>query len=191
VLAAPAQEPHELVQETSDKVLKIINTRGKELEHDPEMRYRLIDKIILPLVDFQVFSQLVLGTHWRTAIPDQRRRFTTAFQSMLVRTYTKSLSDYAGTEVTVLPARGKQREEYRTVYTEMRTSQSEPPLTVSYSFRLSGGQWKVYDMNIGGLSLVTNFRSSFDSAINRNGLNALIKRLERGDEKLAPKVASP
>jgi phospholipid transport system substrate-binding protein len=191
VVSAPVQEPREIVQETSDKILEIINRRGEELEKDPETRYRLIDEIILPLIDFKTFSQLVLGTHWRTTTPEQRSRFMQAFKSMLVRTYTKSVSDYAGTEVTVLPARGEQREEYRTVYTEIRTGHGQPPLSVNYNFWLTDGQWKVYDLTIDGLSLVKNFRSSFDNEINRHGLDALIERLERGGEEFAPEMAAP
>jgi phospholipid transport system substrate-binding protein len=185
-LWAAAQTPHEIVEETSQQVLEIIDERGRELEQDPEARNRLVDEIIGPVVDFEVFSQLVLGTHWRTATPEQRERFMAAFQDMLVRTYTKSLSDFAGTQVTVLPPRGEQREEYRTVYTEIRTGRNQPPLSVAYSFRLDDGQWRAYDLTIDGLSLVKNFRSSFDNEIERHGLNALITRLERGGEGLAP-----
>jgi len=179
-VSAAAKEPREIVQETSDRVLDIINNKGEELENDPEARMRLIDEIILPVIDFEVFSQLVLATDWRTATPEQRTQFMEAFKSMMARAYTKSLSDYAGTRVSVLPARGEQREEYRTVSTEIRTVQSQAPLRVDYSFRLNEGRWKAYDLTIDGLSLVKNFRSSFGNEIDRHGLDALIKRLEHG-----------
>jgi phospholipid transport system substrate-binding protein len=188
IVSAAAKSPQEIVQDTSDKVLKIINNRGKELEKDAEARIKLINKILMPAIDFQAFSQLVLGVNWRTATPEQRKRFMQTFKHMLVRTYTKSLSDYAGTEVTVLPPRGEQGHEYRTVYTEIRTGQSQAPLRVNYSFRFTDGHWKAYDMTIDGLSLVKNFRTSFDNEIERNGLDALIERLERGGQGLAPKA---
>lgn len=191
VLLAAAQEPHEIVQETSDRVIEIINQRGENLENDPEARSQLVDEILGPVVDFEVFSQLVLGINWRTASPEQRNRFMSAFEDMLARTYTKSLSDYAGTEVEVLPPRGEQREDYRTVYTEISTRGGQAPLSVAYSFRLDDGQWRAYDLTIDGLSLVKNFRSSFDNEIERHGLDALIGRLERGGEGLAPDTASP
>ncbi len=192
VLSAPVREPREIVQDTSDKILEIINTRGEELENNLEERYRLIDEILMPIIDFEVVSQLVLGTHWRSATPEQRERFMKAFKSMLVRTYTRSLSDYADTRVTVLPERGEPREDYRTVYSEIRTGQGQPPVSVDYSFRLTDSQWKAYDLTIDGLSLVKNFRSSFGNEIYQHGLDALIERLESGDtEKLAPKPISP
>ncbi|MBA2410951.1 MAG: ABC transporter substrate-binding protein [Gammaproteobacteria bacterium] len=190
-LSAATKEPDEIVQETSDHVLELINNRGEELENDPEARMRLIDEIILPIIDFPVFSQLVLATDWRTATPEQRTQFMGAFKSMMARTYTKSLSDYAGTRFNVLPARGEQREDYRTVNTEIRTGQGLSPLRVDYSFRFNEGQWKVYDLVIDGLSLVKNFRSSFGNEINRNGLDALITRLKRGGEGLTPQGAAP
>jgi phospholipid transport system substrate-binding protein len=187
VLSAAAQDPREIVQETSDRVLEIINKRGKELERDPQERKRLIDEIIAPVIDFEAFSQLVLGLNWRTATPEQRERFMNAFKNMLTRTYTNSLSDYAGTQVVVLPARGEQRRDYRTVYTEIRSNESQSSLSVYYSFRrLSDGHWKAYDVTIDGLSLVKNFRTSFGHEIERHGLNALIERLEHGGKGLAP-----
>src|SRR5215217_3250954 len=155
------RDPQEIVQQTSDKIIKIINTRGQELEKDPGARKRLIYNIIGPVLDFKAFAQLVLGINWRTATPEQRERFMAAFKSMLVRTYTNSLSDYVGTQVDVLPPRGEQRGDYRTVDTEIRTRYGQAPLSVAYSFRLDDGRWKVYDMTIEGLSLVKNFRTSF------------------------------
>ena len=181
------RDPQEIVQQTSDKIIKIINTRGQELEKDPEARKRLIDNIIGPVLDFKAFAQLVLGINWRTATPEQRERFMAAFKSMLVRTYTNSLSDYAGTQVDVLPPRGEQRGDYRTVDTEIRTRYGQAPLSVAYSFRLDDGRWKVYDMTIEGLSLVKNFRTSFGREIEQNGLDALLRRLEHGGQGLAPK----
>lgn len=186
LVSAATQEPQEIVQETSDETLRIINERGEELEEDPRARQALVDKILGPVIDFEVFSQLVLAQYWRTASPEQRERFLDAFQNMLVRTYTKSLSDYAGTEVTVLPPRGEQREEYETVYTEIRTGPGRPPLSVNYSFRFDDNQWRAYDLTIDGLSLVQNFRSSFGNEIERHGLDSLIQRLERGGKGLAP-----
>ncbi|MDQ4148145.1 MAG: ABC transporter substrate-binding protein, partial [Pseudomonadota bacterium] len=89
IVSAAAKSPQEIVQDTSDKVLKIINNRGKELEKDAEARIKLINKILMPAIDFQAFSQLVLGVNWRTATPEQRKRFMQTFKHMLVRTYTK------------------------------------------------------------------------------------------------------
>jgi len=190
-LSAATKEPREIVQETSDQILDIINNRGEELENDPEARMRLIDEIILPVIDFEVFSQLVLATDWRAASPEQRTEFMDAFKGMMARAYTKSLSDYAGTRVNVLPARGEQRDDYRTVRTEIRTVQGRAPLRVDYSFRFNEGRWRAYDLTIDGLSLVKNFRSSFGNEIDRHGLDALIKRLESGGGNLAPEDAAP
>lgn len=190
VLSAATKDPQQIVQDTSDKVLEIINNRGEELERDPEARKRLIDQIIGAVLDFKAFAQLVLGINWRTASPEQRDRFMAAFKSMLVRTYTNSLSDYAGTEVDVLPPRGDQSGRYRTVYTEIRTNHSQAPFSVAYSFRLDEGQWKAYDMTISGLSLVKNFRTSFGNEIENRGLNSLISRLESGGQGLAPDTAA-
>ncbi len=178
--------PEELVRSTSERVLEIINKDRTVLKQDPERLNHLVSEVILPILDFDGFAKLTLGHYWRSASPEQRRRFTAVFKDMLMRTYATRMLDYAGTRIEVLPGRGRRDERRQVVFTRM-TVPGKAPLAVNYAFRYTKGQWKVYNVTIAGLSLVQLFRDEFGREIEQSGLDALIERLERTNEDiLAP-----
>ena len=177
-VGAAAQSPEELVQSTADKVLTVLQTEAKKKERDPKVLYRLVDEVILPVVDLEGMSKLILAKHWRTATPEQRQRFMVAYRDMMVRTYTLSMLDYADTTYKILPARGKSGEKYVTVYTELLPGQGRAKIAVDYRLRRVEGEWRVFDVVIDGISLVKNYRTSFGEEITRAGLDALILRME-------------
>jgi phospholipid transport system substrate-binding protein len=120
-------------------------------------------------------SKLVLAKNWRTASEDQRQRFINEFKGMLVRTYTNSLTDYAGnTEIVYLKSVDKKEGKYVTVYTEIVQS-GKPNIPVNYSLRQTDEGYKIYDVVIEGLSLVKNYRTSFSKQISETSLDALIE----------------
>ncbi len=178
------KQPDELVLSISEEVLRILNTDDTEnYKQDPTKLYGLVYDIILPVVDFNAFAKLTLGRHWRKASAEQRGRFVSEFKGMLIRTYTKYLVDYAGTEVHLLPARTPNNGGKRQiVYTEV-TVPGKQPLPVNYSFWRRGGDWKVYNVTVNGLSLVQLFRTDFAREINQSSLDALIERLARTNQK--------
>lgn len=175
--AATTVPPDEIVKSTMEKFFAVIKKDDESIERNPRDMQRLVDEILLPVIDFDAFSKLTLGHNWSKATPDQRRRFTQEFKGMLVRTYTKYLLDYAGTEVSILPKKEAQRDPKRQmVFTELSQT-GKPPLPVNYSFWLNEGAWKVYNVSVDGLSLVHLFRTDFDREINQTGMDALIERL--------------
>jgi phospholipid transport system substrate-binding protein len=170
------KDPVELVRSTSGEALRVINNDNNTLKQDPSKLYDLVYKIILPIIDFNAFSKLTLGHYWRKANAEQRQRFVDEFKNMLIRTYTKYLVDYAGTEVTLLPQRGRQDAKRQTVLTEV-TVPGKRPLAVNYSFWFKNGSWKVYNVTVGGISLVQLFRTDFTKEIDQTSLDKLIERL--------------
>jgi phospholipid transport system substrate-binding protein len=176
------KDPVELVRSTSGEVLRVIKNDNDTLKQDPSRLYDLVYKIILPIIDFDTFSKLTLGHYWREANAEQRRRFVNEFKGMLIRTYTKYLVDYAGTEVGLLPQRGRQDAKRQTVATEV-TVPGKRPLTVNYSFWLKNGSWKVYNVTVGGISLVQLFRTDFAKEIDQTSLDKLIERLANTNNK--------
>jgi phospholipid transport system substrate-binding protein len=120
-------------------------------------------------------SQWVLGRNWRTATPDQRARFVAQFRNLLVRTYSSALSDYADEKITYLPFAGDLSAPTVTVRTEIEQGGSTIP--INYSMYHSRDGWKVYDVAISGVSLVTNYRSSFGNIIRDQGMDSLIRQL--------------
>jgi phospholipid transport system substrate-binding protein len=125
-------------------------------------------------------AQQVLGRHWRTATPEQRTRFTAALYQSLLKTYGKALLDFTSDQMKVLPPQGAADAARATVRTQVRTSNGTN-IAVNYTLRkVDGGQWKVWDVVIEGISYVKSFRDDFGSEIDQKGLESLLARLEKG-----------
>lgn len=174
---AASTQPDELIKATSEKVLSALEQNKEKYDQQPEELHALVKDIILPHLDFRAMSKLALGKNWRKANNAQQERFVDAFKSMLIRTYSKSLTEYAGQEIKFLPYRPPE-EGKRTVTVKTVIRQSNgPEIPIDYSLRIKDDIWKVYDIKIDGISLVTNYRNSFASDINRVGIDGLIDKL--------------
>jgi len=169
--------PDELIKQTSEKVLGALDSNKEKYKDQPEEIFKLVNDIILPHLDFRAMSKLALGKNWRKASPDQQKRFVSAFKTMLIRTYSKSLTEYAGQEIKFLPyrppAEGKRTTKVKTVINQG----TGPDIPIIYSLRIKDDIWKVYDIKIDGISLVTNYRNSFASDILKVGIDGLIEQL--------------
>ncbi|VAW65401.1 Phospholipid ABC transporter shuttle protein MlaC [hydrothermal vent metagenome] len=170
--------PDQLIKETSEKVLHALEQNKVIFKKHPEKMFELVNEIILPHLDFRAMSKLALGKNWRKVNKDQQERFVAAFKTMLIRTYSKSLTEYAGEEIKFLPYRPP-AEGKRTVKVKTLIQQGTgPEIPINYSLRVKNDVWKVYDIKIDGISLVTNYRNTFASDINRVGIEGLIKKLQ-------------
>jgi phospholipid transport system substrate-binding protein len=174
---AAAIGPDELIKQTSEKVLNALDENKDKYKDQPEELFKLVNDIILPHLDFRAMSKLALGKNWRKASHEQQDRFVGAFKTMLIRTYSKSLTEYAGQKITFLPYRppadGKRTTKVKTVIDQG----TGPDIPIIYSLRIKDDIWKVYDIKIDGISLVTNYRNSFASDIRKVGIDGLIKQL--------------
>lgn len=175
--AAELHPAQALVMRTTDEILTRLRHERDALQQDKGRVNRMVEDIVLPHFDFDSISASVLGKHWREADADQRRRFRDAFKSLLVHTYATSLLDNLDTKIEFEDVRAPPGATDVTVRTSIPQG-SEFPLPVNYSMELIDGEWKVYDVEIDGLSLVTNYRNSFAREINKSGLEALISTLE-------------
>jgi phospholipid transport system substrate-binding protein len=173
---ANERTPEQIIDQTSSEVLKIINDNNEQVRNDPEYVNKIIDEKILPFVDVKAMGKLILGKYWKTATETQRTDFVREFQDMLVRTYSKSIADYGDAKVIVLPVQGEQSSKLHRVKTELDLGSGEP-LQVDWMFRKVDGNWKAFDLIVGGLSMVKNFRTSFSQEISETSLDALISRL--------------
>ncbi len=170
-------QPDQLIKDTSEKVLSALEQNREKYKEQPEAIHSLVNDIILPHLDFRAMSKLALGKNWRKANDEQQQRFVEAFKTMLIRTYSKSLTEYAGQEIRFLPYRPP-AEGKRTVKVQTVISQNNgPDIPIDYSLRIKDDIWKVYDIKIDGISLVTNYRNSFAADINRVGIDGLIEKL--------------
>lgn len=176
-LAAPTP-PEQLARETVQSVLDSMEGRRDELRQNPQKLYDLIESELVPLVDMRYMSQLVLGRAWRTATPEQRDRFQTAFQNMLIRTYGNGLLSFDGSQqIEYHPVHAAENAENVTFRATVTTDDGQTT-PVTFQMHQVDGQWKIYDGSVGNLSLVANYRGQFNSQIRNGGLEQLIERME-------------
>ena len=168
--------PQELVRDTSSRMLSALRDEREVIDRNPGRLYELVSDIVLPYFDFRRMSQWVLGKNWRKATAEQRERFVVQFRQLLVRTYGTALSEYADEKIIYLPFMEKSGARTVTVRTEIEQGGSTIP--ISYSMYNSPDGWKVYDVAISGVSLVTNYRSTFGNIIRGEGMDSLIRQLE-------------
>ncbi len=173
--------PDALVKSTVDEVLAVIKqNKDKSTLHD------LAEKKVLPHFDFQAMTRLAVGRAWRDANPAQQKALESAFRSLLVSTYTTALSQTSNSNQTVevKPAPVKQGENDVTVKTLVKEP-GRQPVAIDYRMSKTPAGWKIYDVVVENLSLVTNYRGSFNTEISRSGIDGLIKSLEAKNKQLA------
>ncbi len=170
--------PDQVARETADATLREIKARRQELSANPQKLYALVEQQLLPHFDFERMSQLVLGKYWRDANPEQRERFSTSFQRMLVRSYSHALIEYDSERIEWAPLRMPAGTTDVLVRSNV-IRKGGPPIPINYNVHLKGGQWLVYDVTIDAISLVTNYRGTFSSEIRKGGIDSLIAKLEQ------------
>jgi phospholipid transport system substrate-binding protein len=170
--------PEELVRKTTDEILVEIKARHDVYARDYAKLYKMADEKVLLHFDFRRMSQWVLGRFWKEATPEQRERFTSEFRDLLVGTYSQALLNYNDQKIVYLPVQRKPDDTEVTVKTEVRQTGGQPNIPIHYSFyKNKDGAWKVYDITIEGVSLVTNYRSVYATKIREKGLDALIAEI--------------
>ena len=173
--------PDALVKSTVDEVLSVIKTtKDKRALND------VVEKKVLPNFDFQAMTRLAVGRHWRDASPAQQKSLENAFRSLLVTTYTTALSQSSTAEqsVEVRAAPVKPADDDVTVRTLVKES-GRKPIAIDYRMAKASGGWKVYDVVVENLSLVTNYRGTFNTEISKAGIDGLIKSLEAKNKRNA------
>lgn len=168
---SPAQQ---VIQKTSDQLQ--VSLQKPEYKADFRKATTLVDQIINPNVDFDRVSILVLGKHWRSATPEQRDRFKQEFRMLLVRTYTTAFTEYSDWKIRYLPMEQESSGKKVMVKTEILQSGGQP-VAVNYRMVDEGAGWKVYDILIEGISLLQNYRTSFNAEIEEGSLDQLIAHL--------------
>jgi phospholipid transport system substrate-binding protein len=175
VMASTA--PELLIRETSEKVLDEIKTNAKRYKSDPQSIYRLVDEVVLPHFDFAAMTDLALGRYRDQVDDEQRPAIILEFRKLLVRTYSSALLEYTDEALVYLPMEGVEADGEVTVRTEIEQAGGFP-IPINYMLRLGDDGWKVVDISVDEVSLVTNYRSSFARAIKKDGVDGLIKTLQ-------------
>ncbi len=186
IMAANLLPPQKAIETASTKLQQ--KMQDKSFIKDFAKVTQFVDETILPHTDFDKISALVLGKIWKTATPDERERFKQEFQTLLVRTYSRAFVEFKDWSIRYLPLEMENGETKVIVKTEVLQPGLQP-VAVNYRMLLSNGEWKAYDIMIEGVSLVTNYRTTFANEVQTKGsLNAVIEGMaKRNTEALAAK----
>lgn len=186
-------EPEALIRNTVDEVLAIVR-QDKDIQAGNKKKVNeLVDAKVLPHFNFTHMTRLAVGKNWRNATPEQKKVLEIEFRNLLVRTYTTAFTTYQDQEVEVKPLKMANDATDVTMKTFI-LNKGKQPLPVNYDMEKTASGWKVYDLSIDGVSLVTNYRGTFAEEIQKSGIDGLIKTLVEKNQaqtgKMLPKAAS-
>ncbi|MGH8209038.1 MAG: MlaC/ttg2D family ABC transporter substrate-binding protein [Steroidobacteraceae bacterium] len=179
--AGAAQGPSEVVQTAAQGMLHDLDADRAMYRKDPAKVGQLVDRYLLPHFDTQFSARLVLGQHWRTATPEQRRRFVDAFYHSLLTNYGAALADFTSDKLKIFPTTVAPNSDRATVRTEVKRDNGDR-VSVNYYMRKTPDGWKAWDVVIDGISYVNSYREDFGAQIDQQGLDAVISRLEKGEK---------
>lgn len=175
--AVPGPSPQAMMEQVSQDLLRELDANRANYRKDPAQLRVLVDKFLLPHFDTDFAARRVLGKHWTTATPDQRKRFVEAFVNALMGDYGDAILEFTADRLKFVPFRGDPAATTATVRSLVKRSDgTEVP--VNYTLRATPAGWKAWDVTIEGISYVKNFQTDFGAEITDKGLEHLIERLE-------------
>lgn len=189
VSAADADDPWTWVVKVSNDILDAIRADDKLHSGDAEALRALVDRQVMPSVDFTMMTRMTVGPKWRQASKEDRERLKTGFERLLIRVYTGALTNIKDHKCELRPTRNRKLADELVVRTLLKSS-GQPDIGLDYRiYRNKAGEWKIVDVNVEGIWMVENYRSQFASTLNQDGIPGLIRLLEDKGEELAGKNA--
>ncbi len=184
VQAQPIESPAVLLERTSQQVIKVLKDDHELLQKEPARVYKIIDDYILPHLDEVTMAKLALGKNWKKASREQKLAFIKEFKNLLVRTYSKSLIEFSDQRINFFPVKVTPDMKRTSVKAEV-IQPGGPSIPMAYRVRIKNNTWKVYDIKIDGISLVTSYRGTFTQEIRKSGMEGLLKYMRDKNSKLA------
>ncbi len=177
------EAPDVLVQRVTEEVLDIVR-KDKDIQNGHTQKVmELVDKKVLPNFNFTRMTALALGKEWRKASPQQQQQLTAEFRTLLVRTYSNALTSYKNQKIVYKPFKMASADTDVLVRTEVQQPGSKP-VQLDYSLEKVDGSWKVYDVVVAGISLVTNYRDQFNQEVRNGGIDGLIAAIAAKNKSL-------
>jgi len=174
--------PDALAKNVTNEVLRIVRQDKEIANGNTGKLHALVEQKILPFFDFRHMTQLAVAKHWPKATPEQQDSLTSEFKTMLVRTYSSSLASVSDYKIEFKPFRAATGDGDVTVNTEV-SKPGAPPIPIDYRLDKQGNGWKVFDVIVDNVSLVTVYRNSFNSEVRKGGIDGLIAALARRNQK--------
>ncbi len=179
-----ADDARAVIQTTADAVINEVKNNFDELNADTNKLYQLVNKEIVPHVDFKRMSRWILGKHWRKASSAEKAQFIEEFKKLLAKTYASALLKFSNEEIVYLPNNEAVKNGKVVIRSEIRQEKGQR-FDVQYRMHHKDESWKVYDISVGGVSLVSTYRNSFSKKIEQagiKGLNAELHEKNKGIE---------
>jgi phospholipid transport system substrate-binding protein len=173
--AAQDSAPDVLVRSITQDVLGVLKQNGDQAA-DPKRIANIIETKVLPHFELTRMTQLAMGRNWRRATPEQQKVITAEFMTLLVRTYSTALATYRDQIIDIKPLRAPPDATEVTVKSDVKKSGAQP-IAIDYDLGKTAAGWKVYDVKVAGVSLVTTYRETFANEVRDNGIDGLIKSL--------------
>jgi phospholipid transport system substrate-binding protein len=177
-LPAFAQEaPDQTVRRVSEETVQAIKADPKIIAGDPARIREVIEQKLLPNFDFMRMTALAMGRNWKQTTPEQQQRLADEFRTLLVRTYSNALTQYRDEKIEVRPLRAADANATDVTVRSEVVRPGRPPVQIDYGMTKTPQGWKAYDVIVGGVSLVTNYRDEFNEQVKAGGVDGLIKAL--------------
>jgi phospholipid transport system substrate-binding protein len=183
-LAVAQDAPDAIVRKNTNEILAAIKADKDLAAGDQKKIEKLADEKVLPYFNFVRMTQLAVGRNWRDASDAQKKLLIDEFRTLLVRTYSTSLTQFRNQTIDVKPTKMAAGDTEVVVKTQVNQPGGQP-IPIDYSMEKADSTWKVFDVLIDGVSLVTNYRSSFNTEIQKSGIDGLIKSLSERNAKNA------
>jgi phospholipid transport system substrate-binding protein len=185
-LAQDPIPPDALVKEVTQEVIAIVKQDKDIRSGNTKKTIALVEEKVLPHFDFRRMTALAMGANWRKATPEQQKLVIEQFRTLLVRTYSTAISSYRDQVIEFKPLRAQPTDTDVVVRSEVKQSGTEP-VPIDYNMEKTPDGWKVYDLAVGGVSLVTTYRDTFANEVRNSGVEGLIKTLAEKNRQLEQK----
>lgn len=188
---ASVQHPDEMLQNATTKMLRSINENRAEISKSPDKLKSLVEEIILPHLDFIAASKAVMGKYWRRSEKAQKIKFIRQFRLLLLRFYSSALAEYLNGNdkklnenlIHYFPSKLADGDTSLTVRAEIKPDTGKP-IPMRYRLHLTKKGWKIYDVSVEGISMITTYKNNFASQFKTQGIDALIASLEEKNKQL-------
>lgn len=191
---ASIQPPDEMIKNATDKMLRSINDNRAQIKKTPDKLKSLVEENLIPHIDFITSSKLVLGKYWRRADINQKKQFIRQFRLMLLRFYSSALAEYLDGRnkdldlnlIKYFPLKIKEGEKSLTVRGQIKVDSGQP-IPLRYRLHITKKGWKVFDVTVEGVSMITTYKNNFASQLKTDGIDALIASLVEKNKNLLAK----
>ena len=178
--AATPKPPDQVVQEATAQLQQNLHDNHDKYKADNKLFYKVVNDLVVPHFDVRYIAQLVLARNWKSANENQRTRFQNAFRDMLIRSYANALLEYHDSVKADWKPLHMAPDATDVVVNSNLLREGKQPVPIGFAMRLTDNDWKIYDIIIENISLITSFRGQFSAEIKKNGLDAVITRMETG-----------